>query len=564
MAKQTIDIGTYANDGTGTLIRDAFDMVNDNFTELYNDETTGEVNSITATAPISRDQAVGPVTLSLDDLGITTGKIADDAVTAAKLNVTGNGSNGQALTSDGDGSFSWTTMEVGDITAVTAGAGLTGGGTAGDITLNAIAGNSITVNADSIQVTDSGITATQLASDAVITAKILNANVTADKLASDSVITAKILNDNVTIDKMANDSVGSDELVDNSVGAAALNVSGNGTAGYILKSDGDGSFSWIANDQGDLTAIVAGSGLTGTDLSGPIPTLNIGAGTGITVAADAISLTDGGVTATQLGANSATPAKVSLFDDNTVATDTHILVADGTDYINKAVSGDATLANTGALTIAADAVTYAKMQNLGTANRLLGSTSTGVIGETQVVSAMMAANSVDSDSYVDGSIDTAHIADSQITVGKMAANSVDSDQYVDGSIDTAHIADNNITHDKLENRYTEAVTVSTLTGTYSLDWSAGAVFVMSGSLSGAINFQFGNMKIGQVIDIYNLTGAQTVTFSTASGTPVFNKAGAVDYAGASTNLIQVQCVDDSATAVFNYAVSAYVSDATPS
>lgn len=85
MAKQTIDIGTTANDGTGTLLRDAFDMVNDNFTELYNDETTGEVNSITATAPISRDQAVGPVTLSLDDLGITTGKIADDAVTADKL-----------------------------------------------------------------------------------------------------------------------------------------------------------------------------------------------------------------------------------------------------------------------------------------------------------------------------------------------------------------------------------------------------------------------------------------------------------------------------------------------
>ena len=133
---------------------------------------------------------------------------------------------------------------------------------------------------------------------------------------------------------------------------------------------------------------------------------------------------------------------------------------------------------------------------------------------------------------VNDAVTTDKILNANITVGKMAANSVDSDQYVDGSIDTIHIADNNITHDKLENRYTEAVTVSTLTGTYSLDWSAGAVFVMSGSLSGAINFQFGNMKIGQVIDIYNLTGAQTVTFSTASGTPVFNKAGAVDYAGA--------------------------------
>lgn len=35
MAKQTINIGTTANDGTGDPIRDAFDKANDNFTELY-------------------------------------------------------------------------------------------------------------------------------------------------------------------------------------------------------------------------------------------------------------------------------------------------------------------------------------------------------------------------------------------------------------------------------------------------------------------------------------------------------------------------------------------------
>jgi hypothetical protein len=35
MAKQTINIGTVANDGTGDPLRDAMDKVNDNFTELY-------------------------------------------------------------------------------------------------------------------------------------------------------------------------------------------------------------------------------------------------------------------------------------------------------------------------------------------------------------------------------------------------------------------------------------------------------------------------------------------------------------------------------------------------
>ena len=37
MAKQTIDIGTIANDGTGDTLRDAFDKTNDNFTEVYAD-----------------------------------------------------------------------------------------------------------------------------------------------------------------------------------------------------------------------------------------------------------------------------------------------------------------------------------------------------------------------------------------------------------------------------------------------------------------------------------------------------------------------------------------------
>ena len=95
----------------------------------------------------------------------------------------------------------------------------------------------------------------------------------------------------------------------------------------------------------------------------------------------------GSVGTADLADDSITPAKTSFVDDALVATDTHIMVGDGTDFGNVAVSGDATLANTGALTISNDAVTtakvldanvtLAKLQNATATNKILGRVSTG-------------------------------------------------------------------------------------------------------------------------------------------------------------------------------------------
>ena len=93
MAKQTINIGTTANDGTGDPLRTAFDKVNDNFTELYSDDA-GDVGSIIAGTGIAVDQATGDVTITNnspnathtgDVTGSTALTIANDVISYAKM-----------------------------------------------------------------------------------------------------------------------------------------------------------------------------------------------------------------------------------------------------------------------------------------------------------------------------------------------------------------------------------------------------------------------------------------------------------------------------------------------
>jgi len=93
MAKQTVNIGSAANDGTGDPLRTAFDKINDNFDELYSDDLC-DVGSIIAGTGISVDQATGNVTVTNSDpnathtgdvTGATALTIAADAVDGSKI-----------------------------------------------------------------------------------------------------------------------------------------------------------------------------------------------------------------------------------------------------------------------------------------------------------------------------------------------------------------------------------------------------------------------------------------------------------------------------------------------
>ena len=112
---------------------------------------------------------------------------------------------------------------------------------------------------------------------------------------------------------------------------------------------------------GDITSIVAGSGLTGTDLSGPIPTLNVIGGTGITANADdiAIDATVTTLTGTQILTNKTLTAPVIATISNTgtitLPTSTDTLVGKATTDIltNKTLTTPviSSISNTGTITL---------------------------------------------------------------------------------------------------------------------------------------------------------------------------------------------------------------------
>jgi hypothetical protein len=124
------------------------------------------------------------------------------------------------------------------------------------------------------------------------------------------------------------------------------------------------------------------------------------------------------------------------------------------------------------------------------------------------------------------------------------------------------IANNTIDHDELANRFTEDVDITTYTGAVTFDCSTGSVFKLGDDLAGAYTITLSNHKKGQIITIYPIKGDQTVNLTTASGTPTFNKIGGIDYEdnGSSSNILQIECVDDAANSVFFYSLSTFAAD----
>lgn len=392
-----------------------------------NFEGRGYVNSTSKNLQVwdgSAFQQVVAPTAGIENLAVTTGKLAANAVTTAKVDAAGLAA--AALATD-----SVITAKIQDL-AVTTGK------------LAALSVTTAKIAADAV-------TADELASNAVVTASIVDANVTEAKLATGAVTEAKIGTAAVTVTKVA----------DASLTYAKLNLADASVPGAKLVSNS------VTSTQLAVDAVTTGA----------ITALNV----------TTAKLADGAVTAAKLGALSVTTAKIAAdavtaaeLANNAVDTAAIVDAAVTEAKLASSAVTEAKIA-TGAVTvgkIADTQITYAKL------NLADGSVPGGKLTDATVTSTKLASNAVTTGSITDLNVTTGKLADSAVTNAKIATGAITTAKIDAAGLGEAAIATNAVTTSKVLDG---AITASKLAADSTTIVQAGTP-VGSGAYEGQLWF----------------------------------------------------------------------------
>jgi hypothetical protein len=378
---------------TAAKLADDSSIVFDSVTPTTNNfEGRGYVNSSTNHLQVWNGSAFVQVkapTAGIDDLAITTGKLAANAVTTAKVDAAGLAA--AALATD-----SVITAKIQDL-AVTTGK------------LAALSVTTAKIAADAV-------TADELAADAVVTASIVDAAVTEAKLATGAVTETKIGTAAVTVTKVA----------DGSLTYAKLNLSDGSVPGAKLTSASVTTTQIATNaintsqivDDAVTTAKIADDAITADQLATNSVTADA-------IAADAVG-------ASELADDAVDTAAIV----NVAVTEAKL----ATGAVTEAKLGTAAVTVT---KIADTSITYAKL------NLADGSVPGAKLTDATVTSAKLASDAVTTGSITDLNVTTGKLADGAVTAAKITDATITTAKIAAGGLAEAAIATDAITTGKI-------------------------------------------------------------------------------------------------------------------
>ncbi len=236
-----------------------------------------------------------------------------------------------------------------------------------------------------ISMTNTGVVT--INNNAVTTAKILNSNVTTDKIADLNVTTAKIANSSISTGKIQTGAITSNEILDNTINSAD-----------------------IANET-----------ITTADIAKP--------------GSNKVLITD--------GSDNVVWADKSDITDYLSLGNTKILVGGVDGQVHEqTIGGDATITNTGQLTVANNAITEGKIDN--------NAITSNKINNDAVTNSKIATDAVRADEIQADAVGTSEIATNAVGTVEIQDNAIITSKITDGAVVTSKIADNNITTGKIQ------------------------------------------------------------------------------------------------------------------
>lgn len=464
--------------------------------------------------------------------------VGSNTITATQLNVSGNGSDGQYLMSDGDGSFSWTTCSAEN--------------TNNYLSSISKSGNVLTFNLAGTGVTSPTYTfgSAAFASQADIIANV-KSNLTLADLDLSSLGNLANLN-TVSANEIDTDAVQEIKIKNSNVTEPKLKVSNSPTSGHVLTSDGSDGFTWANNTASNYyVGSISNSGSTVTfnltgGYSGTQPSFVFG---------DAAFL-DVGTGASNVAAGNHNHEISSLTSAGALATrdtvtGTH--VAAGSINHSKLGSGTAGLtapSNGQVLTYDSTA------SNFKWATSPSGVTT--IVGLTDVANSLGAAGTLMKVNSGGSAMEFATVGTIVTPASLTTNNSAAADKVL--GLDNAGtgwtwtsrestVADNAITYAKQGPEFTEVQAIGNQSAaSTAINWASYNIYTMTAAVTNIV-FDVSNHQPGMVKTII-ITGSggslalAASPFTVGSAAATVKKVGTGSYSDASgaLNFIQVTCI----------------------